>query len=821
MSVLIWLRNLLTSRRHTTNSVTFVIKGSISPPTDTSIDGSSYQSLGDAYLAEGNYTKAMECFRRAASVNANHGDAYFGMGMVCLQQNLYIEAEQYFKQAISSNARLAHAHYFLGNALMKQGRLAEAIEHLDKARELKPDAEIVYTDLCFALVQLGKNEEAKKVIQQGIVINPRHADFHFFQGNIHAHDQEFEQAISCYHTTLALQPDHLLAYSNLGKIYHSQGRVVEAIQNYKKALSLQPDLIDAYDNLGRIYMEQGLFDQVIACSQEALKIAPDSPEIHHNLALAYKKQGNYLAAITFYQKALELKPDFAEAYGNLGNVFFEQGNLTNAIACYGKALELRPDDAIACYGMCISLSAKQDSTQAIKYLHRMLQLDPNFGAVKLLLFHQLQHICDWQDWEANVRLARQIVLEAPADARNEFPPFAFLSVPGATAQEQRRCAEKYVQQKFKSLTPRFEFTRQPRDKIHIGYLSGDLRQHAVSFLMAEVFELHDRSRFRISAYSYGANDNSEMRKRLEKAFDRFVDIQHDSHEEAAKKIYSDGIDILVDLAGHTQYSRSEILAMRPAPIQINYLGFPGTMGAHFVDYIIADHFIIPPELQQHYTEKVIWMPDCFQANDRARPRPASPGRRSCELPEDAFVFCCFNQTSKITPEFFDIWCRLLKSVPNSVLWLSAASQQASFNLRHEAERRGISATRLITAPLLPRDEHLARLQCADLFMDTLPFNAGTTCSDALWMGLPVVTCAGDAFASRMAGSLLTALGAPELITYSLDDYFSLALELASDRSKLALIRNKINTNRNTAPLFDSARFTRNLEQAYIQVLHEL
>ena len=338
--------------------------------------------------------------------------------------------------------------------------------------------------------------------------------------------------------------------------------------------------------------------------------------------------------------------------------------------------------------------------------------------------------------------------------------------------------------------------------------------------MAEIFEIHDRSQFNVSAYSC-TDDNSNMRKRLISAFDNFVDIQNESDEEVAKKIFEDKIDILVDLTGHTQHGRTGILALHPAPVQVNYLGYPGTMGADFVDYIIADQFVIPENMKQHYTEKVIWMPDCFQANDRTRQRPAVPARKDCGLPENAFVFCCFNQTLKITPEVFDVWCRLLKSVPNSLLWLPASNVHAEGNLRREAESRGVAAEQIIMAPLIPTDEHLARLQCADLFLDTLPYNAGTTCSDALWMGLPVVTCSGDSFVSRMAGSLLTAISAPELITYNMKDYYLLALDLATDRNKLAIIRNKIITNRDTSPLFDSVRFTRNLEQAYIQMMDDL
>jgi predicted O-linked N-acetylglucosamine transferase (SPINDLY family) len=455
---------------------------------------------------------------------------------------------------------------------------------------------------------------------------------------------------------------------------------------------------------------------------------------------------------------------------------------------------------------------------------RALELMPEFHAARIKLLHQLQHACIWgadalgDTLETHIRIVRQVVREEPVTPYNRISPFSFLALPGTTASEQKRCAEKGAQHAFQPLVSLreklgFDFKREPGQKIHVGYLSADFHDHATMRLMAEVFELHDRSRFHITAYSSGPDNGSAMRARAKNAFDKFVDIRDDSLEGAARKIHADRIDILVDLKGYTQHSRSAILALRPAPVQVNYLGYPGTMGADFVDYLIADRFIIPPEHFEHYSEKVVWLPDCYQPNDRTRPRLAAPSRESCGLPDAGMVFCCFNQTYKITPEIFDVWCRLLQAVPGSVLWL-LAKPHVEDNLRREAERRGVDPERLVMAPGLAPEKHLARLQCADLFLDTIPYNAHTTCSDALWMGLPVITCVGETFPSRVAGSLLTAMGMPELITYNLEDYYALALSLALDREKREGMRNKIIALRDTAPLFDSVRFTRNLEAVY-------
>jgi predicted O-linked N-acetylglucosamine transferase (SPINDLY family) len=361
-------------------------------------------------------------------------------------------------------------------------------------------------------------------------------------------------------------------------------------------------------------------------------------------------------------------------------------------------------------------------------------------------------------------------------------------------------------------------SRESKPKLRIGYLSGDFRLHPLAFLISELIELHDRSRFEVFAYSYAIDDHTAERKRLERAFDQFVDIRPISQQEAAKRIHADAIDILVDLTGFTQGSRSGIVALRPAPIKVSWLGFPGTMGgfegAPFFDYLISDAFITPPEQADCYAEQLVLMPDCYQPNDRKRPVGLSPTRAESGLPEQGFVFCCFNQTFKIMPQVYDIWMNILNSVPGSVLWFLECNRWAKENLRCEAQLRGVNPDRLIFAPRVPVDQHLARHVLADLFLDTLPYNAHTTTSDALWMGLPVLTCAGETFASRVAASLLRAANLPQLITHTLQDYEARAITLVSNPAELATIRQKLITDKQYLPLFDAQRFARHLERAY-------
>ena len=440
------------------------------------------------------------------------------------------------------------------------------------------------------------------------------------------------------------------------------------------------------------------------------------------------------------------------------------------------------------------------------------------------LVHQKQHICDWRGLEADVQEIRKWVQSTQQQPQAQISPFAFLAMPGTTASEQQRCAENWVANRYRVLIEQgrelaFAHPHEARKKLRIGYLSADFRLHPLAFLVTELIELHDRRQFEIYAYSYAPDDKTSERKRLEQAFDHFVDIRALPHTEAAKRINADQIDILVDLTGYTQTSRTGIAVLRPAPIQVNWLGFPGTMGGFagtpLFDYLLGDAFITPMQDAAHYSEKLALLPDCYQPNDRKRPVGRVPDRGECNLPEGSFVFCCFNQSFKITPQVYEIWINILKKVPGSVLWLLESNRWAKENLCREAEQRGVDANRLIFAQRVPIVEHLARHALADLFLDTLPYNAHTTASDALWMALPVLTCVGETFASRVAGSLLKAANLPELITNSLAEYEARALQLANHPEELAMLRQRLAQNKQHLPLFNTPRFVAHLEQAYL------
>jgi len=592
-----------------------------------------------------------------------------------------------------------------------------------------------------------------------------------------------------------------------------QAQRIEQLNQAIRRTPLDPEL--HYD-LGNLLLNQGLAAEAENSFRAALRLAPSHPQILLQLGNALSAQGRYADATTQFHSSLRVDPSQLAAHYNLGNSLREMGQPEQASACYRAALKLDPHDADTHNNLGNVLREMGKLDEAIARYREALRLNPRLHHARMHLLHQRQHVCDWLEMDEEIAEIRRLVREEPGA---QISPFAFLALPGTTAAEQRLCAEHWVANRFARLIEEgrrlaYQHSGSAKAKLRIGYLSADFRQHPLAWLATELMELHDRDLFEVYGYAYGPNDHTPARLRWEEAFDYFLDIRDLSMHQAAKRIHADGINILVDLTGFTQSSRSGIMALRPAPIQVNWLGFPGTMGASFVDYLIADSFITPPDQARYYNEQLVLLPDTYQPNGLERPQAAIPSRAECALPDNGFVFCCFNQTFKITPQMFDIWMRLLKSVQGSVLWLLECNSWAKANLQREAKARDVESGRLLFAPRVPIEQHLARHRCADLFLDTLPYNAHTTASDALWMGLPVVTCAGETFAARVAGSLLHAAGMPELVTDSLAAYEAKARHLAMHREELNALREKLLRTRATMPLFDTERFALHLESAY-------
>ncbi len=659
--------------------------------------------------------------------------------------------------------------------------------------------------------QAGRLADAGACYRRVLAAQPDHADALHLLGVIAHQAGRHDLAVELISQAIKQNRQNAAYFCSLGVALNNQGKLDEAVTAYRQAIRIKPDLAEAHSNLGDTLRGQGKLEAAVAACSQAIRIKPDLAEAHFNLGNALHGQGKLNEALASYDRALSLRPDYVDALNNRGNVLGKLYRFDEALASYDRALSLRPDYADALYNRGNALKQLRRLDDALANYDRLLAIKADHAHAFSEAAHCVMRLCDW---DRRTRFAMDLCAHV-SGKKSIVAPFVFLGY-SADPALQLQCAVNFIDNKIPSPLPPFWSGQTWRhDKLRVAYLSPDFRSHATAFLTAELLELHDRSRFEIIGVSFGVDDRSEMRKRLIAAFDEFHDVRGNSDKEVARLLNDRQVDIAVDLAGYTQDSRPGILAHRPVPIRVNYLGFPATMGADFIDYIIADAMVLPVEHQPYYTEKVVYLPDCYQVNDTKRKiAERTPVRQQMGLPEHAFVFCCFNNNWKITPEIFDIWMRLLHQVEGSVLWLFGDNEGAERSLRKETQRRGIDLSRLVFAGRLPPAEHLARHRLADLFLDTLPYSAHTTASDALWAGLPVLTCKGEAFAGRVATSLLHAVGIPELITSNREDYQTLALKLARDPALLAEIKAKLVRNRDACPLFNTERFARHIEAAY-------
>jgi protein O-GlcNAc transferase len=604
------------------------------------------------------------------------------------------------------------------------------------------------------------------------------------------------------------------ALNMLAVINAQRGNYFEGIRLLSKALVVNPNFAEAHINLGRMQAECRDYKAAAESYRRAIRLNPRLPLAHSNFSALLLNLGDREEALSHSQAAVTMAPNFADAWHNRGNILIEMGRFDEARASYERAYACDSANVDAAMGRALAFQSTGKHVDAIAAFDRVLRLHPDQPYAIGHRLYSKMHICDWSNHEVDVG---QLISKV-GQSSSVAVPFMF-AVMSPSAAAQFKCAADYVNAKFPaSGGPLAAEKAYEHDKIRLAYLSADYHDHATASLMAGVFERHDRSKFEINAVSFGPPSTSEIRRRLVGAFDRFIDVRPKSDQAIAEAIREMEIDIAVDLKGFTQDCRIGILARRPAPIQVNFLGYPGTTAAPYIDYIIADRVVIPTGHQQFYSEHVVYLPHSYQPNDDRRARPVSAASRADQgLPEQGFVFCSFNNTYKIAPEIFDIWMRLLHQVDRSVLWLLQSNEVAPHNLRREAEKRGVPANRLIFAKRTAFANHLARHRLADLFLDTLPCNAHTTASDALSMGLPVLTCAGTTFAGRVAASLLSAAGLEELIAPSLEDYESMALKLAQDQSLLNSLRERVESSRHGGPLFDTALFTRHIEAAYTQM----
>ena len=736
----------------------------------------TWNNRGTVFNELARYREAVADFDRAIAIDAKFAPAYYNKGKALAGLELWTQALGAFDRSLELDPALVEAWGGRGEALLKLKRYDEALAAYDKALALNPDSADSFLGRGNLLAEIGRPDEAFGAYDRALALKPDLALAWLGRGNIFAHSKRFEQASAAFDKALELKPELAEAWYGRGNIFARSKRFAQANAAYDKALELKPALVEAWLGRGYIFVELNQLHEASNAYEMALALEPGLAEAWQGRAFLFTKKYDFAAAGAAFEKAIALKPDLAEAWAGRGFVFLKTGQRVAAVEDYDKAFALKPD---------------------LKFIE----------GDRLLAKLQL---CDWTNLEEDVAhlltsMRRHCLAAIPFDG------LLFAT----SAADQYQNAKLFVAD-HPAFPPLWRGEIYKHDRIRVAYVSSDLRNHPVGAQLVNLLEHHDRSRFEITAVSLQPGQGSDTQRRIKSAVENFVDAKELGDREIADLIRQREIDIVIDLNGHTEGRRPNVFAQKPSPIQVNYLGYAGTLGADYYDYILADKTVIPEDQIEFYSEKVVWLPGSFMASDSERRiSEIVPSRAECGLPESGFVFCCFNGAQKISPGIFQIWTRLLQETPGSVLWLPAGDSAMMANLRREIEKAGLATDRLIFAPKIAKPEdHLARLRQADLFLDTLPYNAHATASDALWAGLPVLTRLGSTFAGRVAASQIKAVGLDELVTSSPGDYEAMALKLAREPDLLATLKAKLARNRNSYPLFDTARFARHIESAY-------
>jgi protein O-GlcNAc transferase len=731
--------------------------------------------LGVLRRQQGNSTEAFRLIGAALKMNPRSVDALSNFGGVLIALKLFDEALEACDQALAIRSDHFDGLFNRGTALLALGRFEEALATFDRALVVKTDDLDTLSGRGNALLQLDRPEAALAAFNTVLAANADHVEGLISRGNALVRLHRAQDALPAFGRAMELQPGHILAFHGHGQALAALGRHAEALESFNEGLYSAPRSRPLLGGYGGALLALGRVEDALAAFDKALAITPNQPDVVAQRAAALRALGRQAEAANSDEAALAAISRAAEAHYDRGLSLWALGKREEAIASYERASALGDPRALS----------------------------------KLAIGRLI--MADWARAAALPDVLRSRIAEG--SFVDPLTTLAFGLEPSVRLDAARNCIRVF------SPVAKAPFVHPPRakiDKLRIAYVSGDFRQHPVGVAMAELLERHDKTCFEFIGVSHGPNDASEIRARIVKAFDRFHDVASAADRAIAKLLNDLQVHIAVDLNGLSGGCRPDIFAYRPAPIQVSYLGFAGTTGAPFIDYILADATALPFDQQPFFAERIVHLPDCYHANDATRAiAPQTPTRGELGLPDRAFVFCCFNQCYKIAERVFDVWMRLLARVPGSVLWLSDMNDLAQANLRGFAAARGIDPDRIVFAPYVVRiEDYLARQRAADLFLDTLPYNAHSTTCDALFAGLPVITCAGTTFPSRVAASMLEAAGLPELVTHSLEAYEALALRLATEPALLSSMRRKLAANRATCALFDSGRFRRNIEAAY-------
>lgn len=744
-------------------------------------------------------------------------------GVALFRAGKLADANRIFQKIIKASPSVALAHYNLGLVYLTQKKIPEAAAAFAQCLKYAPKSAMAHAKLAECYIRTGKLQQAVKHIETSLTINPDQHGLLGELGRLQVHFKDWEKARYCFSKAAQMQPGNASILNNLGNVCNALDQRGDAQKAYHQAIKADPDNAQAYYNLANLHLRAGNETAARTGMIKALERKPDQFHMLSRMGNLFAMWRYHGAALTCFTAAHEKKPDDMETLRGLGRAYADGGKPDEAIECFERVSKAAPEDWQPLYDIADVCVKCRRIPKAVEYFRKVMKRKPDHYMTAARLFFHQREICDWEGLDELSNLLDQAI----AGRKNEKNPImepAFINIsrsedPAQNYKNSRDLAMGPTEQaKRRNLKFDYAPALALKDKIHVGYLSFDFRDHPTSHLIAGLFEQHDRDKFHITAFSYGGDDGGVHRKRIEQGVDTFVNMRGLGDLEAAQKIHKQGSQILVDLMGHTTGTRLVIPALRPAPVQMYYLGYPGTIGGDFFDYTLVDNVIAPKAEAKYFGEKLAVMPDSYQINDHLQKFSEDViSRKDFGLPEDKFVFCCFSLAHKIEPTMFESWMNILKRTPDSVLWIYVVEEEGRRNLRSVMQARGLDSDRLIFADREPKARHLSRLKLADLGLDTRIYNGHTTTSDTLWAGTPVITLKGKHFASRVSASLLGAIKLPELVTDKFEDMENLAVKLATDKKAKAKLDKKLEKNRLTTPLFDTPLFARNLENLYSQM----
>ncbi|MBF0232811.1 MAG: tetratricopeptide repeat protein [Desulfamplus sp.] len=783
----------------------------------------SYNLVAQIAHKKGEYEKSISLMKKALELNKTSSIYNNNLGNIFFEQRKFSEATEFFKKAVEYKPDFAEAHFNLGLAEIRYGNHEKALPSFQKAIQLRPDICDAYTNIGNIYMNMNKIEAAADFYRKALSLKPLDMVISVNLSLALQSLEEFEQSEKILLDALTYSPDSHELLFNLGNTYQNSENSKKAIESYKRALKIDPNNSKINYNLGTTFMESGEYTNAISCFETTLRLSPENTQAMNNIGMVLYKTGDYESTLKYYQKALSIREDFAEVHNNIGLVYKLLEDKKRSMIHFQRAVEVDPQFAEAFHNLSEIQRESQQYDEAIKNSSKAIELQPDLTPAYTNHAYLLKWLCQWDEYE-RIENKLDLLVKKELESGKTVGETPFMNLIRVDNPAYNRKVADYfahnVSEKAKNLDLNLSLEKlnakhkkNIQKKITVGYLSANFRRHPLAHLLANLFRHHNRNDFKINCYSIGPDDGSDYRKRFEEDSDIFRDMLDLNHTQSAQQIFDDKVDILIDLMGYTQGNRLEVAALRPAPIQVRYMGMPGTTGGKLFDYIIVDEIVLPRDQQINYTEKFIYMPHTYQVNDRTKKISDEPvTRKMLNLPEDSFIFCSFNTSYKIDNIVFSAWMDILRQTENSVLWLMPDTDKAGDNMHKVARQHGIDPERIIYTNNISLEKHLARIALADIALDTFAVGGAATTSDALWGGVPVITLLGNRFISRMSASILSAIGLDELVTESIDQYKQLAIRFAKNREELKQLKSKLKHNIQTMPLFDTPDFTQHLER---------